>query len=1615
LSPEHRLRRAPRVRAWLIVALLAPAVQAQDVDEAARIDAREDIIPVVRVRADRGPIDHLGWGTSEDLYVDLGAGAAVSVFSGNAVVHVPTFVRADLPADGRMALTYNHLDSGGSPELAPGWSWDLGRAVVPGAWGDRVLVDADGFRDSFFAGPPPSEAEAAELAEQVVRSWRRDTPPRQRRAAGGEAALRDLLASDPLFFGEMRARFLGAPPDPDPDAVWRSDQRGHRLLVRSEDRREQVLTRHDGGTEVYADAGHLLRVEPAVGLPLQLDRENGRLVGIDIDGRREVHVQRDSYDRVVGLRSAQGEDVDLRYVGPALHRVDTPRGAVRLTYDRAGRLVSMQGPDGGIDLTYDDRSGRLLRASGPRGRVTLGDLQGQEARLAVRAEVDGVAFDVAWDAERRTRTVTSGDSVQRVRFDELGLPRAVDDDDGSWTFDWDRGGRLLSAAAGDAVVRWERRDRGALAAVIDVGGQRAAVRLDGGSRVAGWSEPEGHRTDVTLDSAGRPQRLEHPGGRLEQVWRDRSGLLKGAEISGSGGVTLRRDRRGLLRAAESATGASVAVELDAAGRVARFEPPGGGRIELQHDAGGRLTRLLDGGTEVLLRSQDGWLAGWRGGHEDVAFDRAEDGRVTAVRSPAGAWSIQRSGARLDGLTFGGELRLDRDAAGRLTGWSRGTDGLRLDRDSDGLVVGWGTPAQGDVARRLDRGGRPVEISLPGARWLLSRDRSGRVRTVEAPAGGTWRLDRDDAGRIALIAGPRELRWRLERDAAGRLVGLRADGGTWSVRRDRAGRITDLTDPDGRGAVVILDRAGRWTELQPLGLRPIAANYSASGPTAVGDARRSYDPQGAVSGWGPSAPVGEWFVDRQADGLVATVGWRRGRSVDAQGAELRRRISRSGDVVRSGPWTLSGRDGRLDAVELAAGEDTSLRWAVRRDAAGRSEELEVPGGIAAAVSFGPAGDARSLRLDDVDWSFERDALGRVTSIGRGAARWSLVRDPLGRASAWTLLEPGGDAVDVRFDPLDGSRGGDTTIAEALGVQTDAPAGDERPSGSVRVEVDVAGGRLLAFDEVRSPLGRLAGVEGFWGTTGGDAPGELDVSVDPTLRAGGGLEPAADAIGDVLAELLAPGGADALVPRWGGEAQRFGPRAARRGRRGHRHLDRPRWRHRRAPPPQPVGPLGHPHRLVGPPDPRGRGRSRGARAERASPVRSRRRGGGVVVGLRGGRRRPRGAAAGARGRGPRVVPPPPRSHGVRGRSARPGGPHRRGRRPPPRARRRSPAPGAPRRPHGRGARGAGALGRPARGLRRPPRLARPARRVVPLAAGGDDPEGGRRSTGVALVPPTRLDRRRRRGQPRPRRPAHRRRTRVGGRRRPRRPRARRDRPPRRHPSAAPRTAGSLPRRARDHPRPGPRRRAACPVRRSAAPRRLGPGGGAIGRRRARRARPRRLRPARDEPLARPPRRAGVGGADARRRARGPRRAGAPPLAVGALARERGLAAPRHGPRRTLGAPPRASPGRRPRPRRPALPPRAVGPAREPLGPRPRRSAAPADRPRRPRLARADRGARPLPRSPRRLAPPPGRGVASLSAGPRRRPACSATPARVHGALRTPTAIIRACPGSPSSPTA
>ena len=61
----------------------APTEAEGDGSAESNLELRTSSLPLEgdRFEVDRGPLDHLGWGSLEDLYVDLGAGAAVNVFS----------------------------------------------------------------------------------------------------------------------------------------------------------------------------------------------------------------------------------------------------------------------------------------------------------------------------------------------------------------------------------------------------------------------------------------------------------------------------------------------------------------------------------------------------------------------------------------------------------------------------------------------------------------------------------------------------------------------------------------------------------------------------------------------------------------------------------------------------------------------------------------------------------------------------------------------------------------------------------------------------------------------------------------------------------------------------------------------------------------------------------------------------------------------------------------------------------------------------------------------------------------------------------------------------------------------------------------------------------------------------------------------------------------------------------------------------------------------------------------------------------------------------------------------------------------------------------------------
>ena len=312
--------RLPAIGLLSVLALLSPSANGQDDGELT--DRTETLTAGGDGILDPPPDQHLGWGTLEDVFVDLGAGAAVSTLSGTLVVYVEPIPRPWLPAGARMALTYSHLDAEGGTNLGPGWSFDLGRYTASGPWGDRLLVDGDGFRDSFWAGPPPSGAELDRVADDVVAAWRRDTPPAQRRALGGVRALRDLLTSDPVTLGAMRLRYLGAPEE-ESELVFRSGARGVRTLQDAEGGR--LLTLSDGSQELYGDDGQLSEMRPVSGPAWTMRYADGRLVAAVSRGVEEWALQRDSWGRIQTLRTP---------AAPPGHRLGG--GPVELRSRRAG-------------------------------------------------------------------------------------------------------------------------------------------------------------------------------------------------------------------------------------------------------------------------------------------------------------------------------------------------------------------------------------------------------------------------------------------------------------------------------------------------------------------------------------------------------------------------------------------------------------------------------------------------------------------------------------------------------------------------------------------------------------------------------------------------------------------------------------------------------------------------------------------------------------------------------------------------------------------------------------------------------------------------------------------------------------------------------------------------------------------------------------------------------------------------------------------------------------------------------------------------------------------------------------------------------------------------------
>jgi RHS repeat-associated protein/uncharacterized repeat protein (TIGR01451 family) len=520
---------------------------------------------------------------------------------------------------------------------------------------------------------------------------------------------------------------------------YRYDARGRLAAMLGRTAQNQTYT--------YDTMGLLARVRTPGGLDATFSHQGGLLSGMRredgtalsyryraVEGgaagdyRQEVYNESGQFLRATEIRGSGSEWV----------LVDGLQNRATLKFDRDGRLVASQGPEGreerwrysaeGILEAYDDSLGnRTTYHHSPDGlKLTVTDPRGAGNILSydlsgfLENHVDpwGVVTKVRRDGLGRvTEVLRDGVTLTRYRYDRRGFVDRVEGLTGSLSIERDALGRVtrVTDAEGRSVSRQS-----------DILG-RPLVRQDGEGRTTRWSyDPYGRLSAIT-DGAG---------GRL-QFTLSNEGLLR--TFTDANGNTYRYDyKRGLPYALTFPNGTSEYTQLDALGRIVRETNHRGQAVEYTYDKLGRLVR----------QSYPGGFTEWQ-------YDNS--GRLTKASNAQSAYEI-----RYDRF---GETAEIRDARGRTTRYEYN-----------------------------DKGQRTALIDPEGKKTLYEYDRRGSLSRITGPGGETYKYEYDPAGRLMKREYPNGISCLFGYDRSGALSSIHyrdKEGKTIhfiSVLRDKSGRI-----------------------------------------------------------------------------------------------------------------------------------------------------------------------------------------------------------------------------------------------------------------------------------------------------------------------------------------------------------------------------------------------------------------------------------------------------------------------------------------------------------------------------------------------------------------------------------------------------------------------------------------------------------------------------------------------------------------------------------------------------------------------------------------------------------------------------------------------------------
>lgn len=411
----------------------------------------------------------------------------------------------------------------------------------------------------------------------------------------------------------------------------------------------------------------------------------------DPEGNRS-EVTYDALGRVEELLSPGGERVFAEWDDrdQVMRLVDPQRGETLLTYDELGRLKTVTNGDSVTTLDYDE-VGNPIRFQTPGGDD-------------VRMEYDA--------ADRLVARIDGRGSRTTFVYDLLGRQLArIDSTGATWTYEH-------CAGLGATSDRLGGLEAAGPCSQTDPEGNTTRRAYDDVGRVSEIVDPQGHITRFGYDAAGRRTSIIDPLGHERRFEYDGRNNLA-AVVDENGGRT------------EYTYGLDDQIRriLDAAGREWLRDYDGLGRLTSETDPLGRTHEYrYDGlGNMAEITTPDGTLV-----TQDFEERRLVSRTVGAA--PPETFTYDDRGRLLTASNAEGVVQFERDARGRV---------LREIHQALGQAVDYGWDANGNL------------VSLIGPAGEIAMEYDGRNRLVAKtdPLAGRFGFEYDTLGRRSKLLYP----------------------------------------------------------------------------------------------------------------------------------------------------------------------------------------------------------------------------------------------------------------------------------------------------------------------------------------------------------------------------------------------------------------------------------------------------------------------------------------------------------------------------------------------------------------------------------------------------------------------------------------------------------------------------------------------------------------------------------------------------------------------------------------------------------------------------------------------------------------------------------------------